>query len=406
MNAIFKTGNLATAAILLSGAQMILSSQASAGSEPSVSVVPPTVSTAGVMEIVVKASDSDGIERVKLYVDDLHVGGDLTAPYEFTWDSYSYAGKDVRIKALARDRKGNKSVDEIVVAIPSSSNTVGNSSSSNATDTVSSGSDSGNTGNAKLLFTSNFESGRIKGTFDAADGWTKEEQGLTGAVTVQSAVTRAGKYASKFYLEKADWDGTHATKGKGKPRAELMKSVRALPFEFDTEYWVGVSLYIPGNWQEDANTNNADIVWQFHATGEVGPYVPPLALRIKGGEITLVNHTGNVRDKIQARELWTGKLEKGRWVDWVVRVNFSLQKGYIQAWKNGTKVADFSGGATIFYDGNAPRRDPLYFKMGLYKPKYGKLFSSTINRTIYMDEVRVAKGGSAGKLMVTPGVSR
>ena len=392
---------------------------------PLVSIVAPTTISSGVMKIVVEASDPDGVDRVKLYVDDVHLGGDLTAPYTFTWDSSSYSGRDVRITAMARDNNGNKATDEIVLAIPASGTTpvvvetsVAETSTSASQDTAVSateeesqvaktGSTSSSTASgAELLFVGDFESGKIQSQYNAWDGWTKEEQGLSGAIGVQSSVVRTGKYAGKFYLEKADWDGTNSTQGNGKPRAELMKNVNALPIKFDTEYWMGVSVYIPSNWQEDSNESNAEIVWQFHATGEVGPYVPPLALRIKGGNIALVNHTGNVKDKIQARELWSGKLEKGKWVDWVVRVKFSLENGYIQAWKSGTKVADFSGGATVFYDGDAPRRDPLYFKMGLYKSKYGKLYSSTVNRTIYMDELRIAKGGSAGKSLVTPGASQ
>ena len=383
------------------------SASASASASPSVLVVPPKTSTAGVMDIVVKASDSDGIDRVKLYVDGLHIGGDLTAPYTFTWDSYSYAGRDVRIKALAIDNKGDKRSDEIVIAVPHSQSSNNRPLSNTKPSSVSSPSSLPTNGNAKMLFVSDFESGRIQGRFENRDGWSVFTGGLKDGIVVQNAVTRAGKYAAMHYLEKADWNGVNTTQGRNsKPRSQLVKSNQAVPFRFDTEYWLGVSTFIPNNWQVDSNVNNGDVLWEFHASGEVGPNVPPLSLSVHGNKLEIENHYGDVQKRIETRSLWEGNLEKGRWVDWVVHVNFSLGKGYIQVWKNGAKVADFSGGPTTFYNGKNVKRDPLYFAMGLYKPKYAKMASSTRSRTIYFDELRVAQGGANGKNMVNPGASR
>lgn len=392
---------------------------------PTVSIVAPAANRSGVMEILVKANDSDGLDRVKLFVDGVLLGGDLTAPYTFTWDYSSYTGRDVRIKALAIDKIGYKGSDEVVLAIPGNSGespqakstvegsnlSVGGALADNNTvispavdQPVSSGKSTAD--DAELLFVSDFESGRIQGRFENWDGWSIFDRGLKKGIGVQSAVTRAGKYASKYYLEKADWNGTNTTQGEGKPRAQLVKSNQALPFNFDTEYWVGLSTYIPGNWQNDTYETNGTVLWEFHASGAVGPYVPPISLAVNGGKLVLVNHYGDVKKKIETRDLWVGNLEKGRWVDWVIHVNFSLGKGYIQVWKNGSKVVDFSGGPTTFYDGAAPKRDPLYFAMGLYKPKYATMPSSVVSHTLYIDEVRAAKGGASGKQLVTPGASR
>lgn len=255
---------------------------------------------------------------------------------------------------------------------------------------------------AELLFVSDFETGSIQGRFENRDGWGVFSQGLQNAIVVQKAVTRRGNYASKHYLEKADWDGTNNPQGEGKPRAQLVKSVKSLPIKFDTDYWLGVSTFIPSDWIDDKNPDNGVVLWEFHASGGVSPYVPPLSLAIEGDTMRIVSHFGDVQSSIGTRSLWACGYPKGTWIDWIVNVRFSLEKGFVRVWKNGEQIVEYSGKPTMFYDSKNLERKPLYLALGLYKPKYVKIPNTVISHTLYVDEVRVASGGPDAKFLVTP----
>ena len=55
-------------------------------------------------EVLVSASDSDGVSRVELYSDGVRYATDLQAPYEFTWIPSDV--KNYKLRAVAYDKKG------------------------------------------------------------------------------------------------------------------------------------------------------------------------------------------------------------------------------------------------------------------------------------------------------------
>ncbi|MEH6593010.1 MAG: Ig-like domain-containing protein, partial [Halioglobus sp.] len=222
---------------------------------PSVTVIQPTSNVADVMEITVKATDPDGITKVKLYIDGVQLAGDTKAPYNFTWDSYSYKGRDVKIKALAIDTKNSKGTDEIIFAVPKSNTSNPSPPDEETPDTGTQPSK----GKTEILFTGDFETGAIQARPEDHDGWSEQSGGLAKGIVVQSAIKRAGKYAAKSTLNKGDWDGTNTIQGKTKPRAKLAKSNAYVPFQFDNEYWIGISTYIPKNWVNETNINNVEV---------------------------------------------------------------------------------------------------------------------------------------------------
>ena len=258
---------------------------------------------------------------------------------------------------------------------------------------------------AELLYVGDFETGEFQERSAGRDAWSVYSQGIEDAIVVETALARKGKHASKFKLEKDDWNGNSSIQGEGKPRAQLVKDNKTLPINFDSDYWLGLSTYMPNDWKADTNESNAEVLWQFHASGGVGPYVPPLALIVRGEVLEIESHFGDVQSQIGTRVHWSCGVQTGEWVDWVVNVRFSLEEGMIRVWRNGEKIVNFSSGPTMFYDSENLERKPLYIGIGLYKPKYVKIPSSVTKRTMYFDEVRVATGGSDGKGLVTPGVS-
>ncbi len=344
--------------------------------------LPKTVS--GKVNIEVEASDPKGIGAVNLYASNVLVGKDTSEPYTFNWNSTAYAGSTVDVEAVAINKVGNRSsiAADIDVEATRQSNQCG----------------------AKLLFKSDFETGSIRHPSQNPDGWSKHNMGLKHGIEVKRGFARSGNYSAKLFIDRNDWNGTNTLQGIGNPRAQLAKTNQYLPLQMETEYWMGVSTYIPSDWQNEKNIGNNVTLWQFHGT-KGGPgegAAPPLSLDIKGNKFVIANRFGNVSERVTARNIWTGNLEKGRWVDWVVRVKFSLTNGYIRVWKNGNKIAEVSGVQTIYRGKDASRiNSPLYMILSLYKPKFVQQPSNVKNHTIYYDEFRLAQGQN-GKQQVTP----
>ena len=77
---------------------------------PSASLVTPTAGStvAGWVAVAVGAVDNVGVSRVELYADGSLVGTDLTAPYQFSWDSARSADGAATLAARAFDEAGNR----------------------------------------------------------------------------------------------------------------------------------------------------------------------------------------------------------------------------------------------------------------------------------------------------------
>ena len=69
------------------------------------------------MVVVADAQDSDGIAKVKFYVNGTKVAVDGSAPYSFNFDANPYFGEDVKIIATLVDRNGDKVNDEVTVQV-------------------------------------------------------------------------------------------------------------------------------------------------------------------------------------------------------------------------------------------------------------------------------------------------
>ena len=110
---------------------------------------------------------------------------------------------------------------------------------------------------------------------------------------------------------------------------------------------------------------------------------PTLAADMRGAEIPL------------------GPQSTDKWTDWVFRIKWAYDdSGILQIWKNGVLVATRNGGNT-YNDIKGP-----WFKMGIYKSLWNArkfdLDSPITERTLYHDELRVARG-SDGYNLVAPG---
>jgi Bacterial Ig domain len=83
---------------------------------PSVSIASPTGgNVSGVVAVSVNASDNVGVARVDLLVNGVTVGSDISAPYQFSWNSTGIANGAAQLKAVAYDAAGNLAQSAIVI---------------------------------------------------------------------------------------------------------------------------------------------------------------------------------------------------------------------------------------------------------------------------------------------------
>ena len=194
---------------------------------------------------------------------------------------------------------------------------------------------------------------------------------------VSTKYARAGKYSM---------ESTISNSSSNKKRTEAVIPGTAKFMEFNRDYWIGFSIYLPAGWQVP---DNMELLAQIHRS-TTGGGQPPLAL-----------YTGSGEWKLTSQE-WGGKKDwflnsvyedVGRWTDFVIHYKPSYtSSGVLEVWKDGGLVAKRNGANTA-KDSKGP-----YFKLGIYKSQY-----NAPSKTVYHDELRIASGPGAGYEDVAPG---
>jgi hypothetical protein len=150
-----------------------------------------------------------------------------------------------------------------------------------------------------------------------------------------------------------------------------------------TERWYGFKMYLE-NW---ANDDAGEHVFQWHPDDPGGSAVG--ALYTTGGHFEFVTThfagtSGNGYSDL-------GPLIQNQWVSWVLHIKWAAdQTGIIQVWKNGTLVMDITNKQTSPAMGS-------YFKLGINKFGWGIQSSTTSQRVLYFDEVRIGDANASYK---------
>lgn len=226
----------------------------------------------------------------------------------------------------------------------------------------------------KLLFTDTFSNG-ISGE------WDRE---ASRSYSIQTDSSGRSGNAVRFELRRSDPD-VHGSK-----RSELALN----PIPANSEMWYGFSAKLAPDWKDDPSS--FEIVAQWHEIPDwnLGEdwRSPPLSLSVRGGNIWRISNRWDTKALTinntpeGTANLWEGKYEPGKWVDWVFHVKWSHRTdGLIQVWKNGQQIVNRTGPNT-YNDQTGP-----YFKMGIYKPdwKYKPSASTVDTRVISFDEVKI-----------------
>jgi hypothetical protein len=82
---------------------------------PTVSITSPTGgNVAGTVTVSANASDNLGVARVDLLVNGVVKGSDLSAPFQFSWNTTTLANGAAQLKAIAYDTSGNSTSSSII----------------------------------------------------------------------------------------------------------------------------------------------------------------------------------------------------------------------------------------------------------------------------------------------------
>jgi hypothetical protein len=203
-----------------------------------------------------------------------------------------------------------------------------------------------------------------------------------GALTLQSAVVRAGRGAVQITLHPKDKFEAGINGSSDSERDELTEA-RRLTGRQDVGYEQSFSMFFPqsfpivpvrlviAQWKQACLDSNAPC----------SDDSPVLAIRYIGGVLSITQDLAH-RQTVLFRE--AGEF-RGRWLDFRFRVRFSPREdGFVQAFLDGRKLVDYKG---ITANGESassgyPNPNYFYFKMGLYRDVMPQPM------TMYIDEYR------------------
>ena len=204
-----------------------------------------------------------------------------------------------------------------------------------------------------------------------------------GALTLQSAITRAGHGAVQLTLHANDKFEAGQHGDADSERDELIEA-RALTSRENTPYEFSWSMYLPAEFPI-VPVRLVVAQWKQYCSSVAAPCSddsPVLAVRYVDGVLRITQSFGRSEEAVlyeEKRDL------RGRWLDLRFQVRFTPQAtGRVKAWLDGKQVVDYTG-VTANPESAAtgyPAPSFFYFKMGLYRDVMPQPM------TLYLDEYR------------------
>jgi len=195
-------------------------------------------------------------------------------------------------------------------------------------------------------------------------GWTNNQHCCNYSVQQSTEQLKAGSSALRLEVRSSDPQTSSSI------RSEITRSSDPL----NADRWYGFSMYLK-DW---ANDPAGEHVFQWHPDNSSGSSA--LSLWTSGGRFTIVTNntgtsSGNVYNDI-------GPVLSNQWVDFVIRIRWSTATtGLLQVWRNGTLVVNKENVKTAAITNS--------FKLGINKYGWGIQTSTTTQRILYFDEVRI-----------------
>ena len=276
---------------------------------------------------------------------------------------------------------------------------------------------------AQLLYTSDFETD-IKpiNRTSSSYGPLRSSGNPPVIISSENGVTpRQGTHMMKTYLNRFTSELDYRTEA-------VVAGFQDFNGEFEkgNGYWLGVSLYIPADWDMDyrgyrndklITATNSGIILQFHDRSyldDTWRYGLPFVVRHGKSGFSISNRANGCGNRSGCDEGTPLKqfnvkdipMLRGEWNDFVMHINFtSNADGFIRVWVNGKQEVNESG--RNYYEEHT--KYP-YFKLGLYQANWKKATGSwsenvvwnVTERTLYHDELRIA-GENSNYETVFPG---
>jgi len=237
-----------------------------------------------------------------------------------------------------------------------------------------------------VVFVGDFETGDLTG-FNTSGN----------SPTVTTKPVHTGKYAMKTFLDRDASKVPYRTEVVPKNQTVLVGD----------ECWYGVSILLPSDYVPDSIW---EIVVQWHGRPDFDLGEdwrnPVMALYTTSGKWGMVNRWDAKPNTFQSgtkqydgTKHWDfGPYTKQKWTDWIFHAKWSFKSGgLLEVWKDGKQVVKRAG-PNAFNDAKGP-----YLKLGLYKGwKDPTVKGQVTKRTLFHDEVRIAKGPKATYNDVAP----
>jgi hypothetical protein len=228
---------------------------------------------------------------------------------------------------------------------------------------------------------------------------------------VTSEQSRAGKKSFRMYLNRKLSSAAYRTEAWPTGRTNWGHDVN---LQWRKTYWIGFSIYIPANWQDDSTTE--EVLFQVHNYPDdwANSYTPPVCIRIQPNDPgwylrilykTTPEYSGGDKDIKSAIGRSVGPRKVGGWTDWVIEYRPDWRpvadggNGVTRFWMNGQKVLDYVG-PNAYNDTLGP-----YLQFGLYKSGWrdANFADPVTERLYYHDEWRVSRPDKGSYELVAPG---
>ncbi|WP_299629389.1 heparin lyase I family protein [uncultured Tateyamaria sp.] len=206
-------------------------------------------------------------------------------------------------------------------------------------------------------------------------------------------VARLGKRSQRFEVRAGDcgWDDGWSDCDNDRERSELTVKKNWRP---GTDQWIAFSIYLPEDFRTSSRVRATvgQVKMRGGPTGFAGgfPSEPGVfQMEMLGNRYFLRVHVlsgpfDNVRNDIKDYNLASISELRGRWTDFVIRLNTKTAPGALEVYKNGTRVA-----AHPYNQNYAPRE--YYFKYGIYRSFVSRNGGPMPTQVVFFDEVRMGR---------------
>jgi hypothetical protein len=235
--------------------------------------------------------------------------------------------------------------------------------------------------------------------------------------TIVGSPARAGSTAAQMELRRTDPSGSCFNCSKRSeityPKLTGWSRDQQGPFKAGDETWFGFSIYIPGDWVNDAayTPGGGEILFQLHETPDNGNWnknrTSFLRLIAEAGNFRWITYASactaadscwtavpQMGGKTDGQMDYIGPLNKGQWTDWAIHAKWSYgADGLLEIYRDGQKVATING------PNNYNTQNAGFFKMGIYKWSWNN--TGVPERVVGYDNVRICSG-NCGLATISP----